>query len=143
VIKVFITYKSYLRLCHRCMYVYVLVGCSTVVVIVAMRGNCMLGCFLRIWVCWFLTFLLPCEGYSRSGYHSQVIYTCTWRSLWCCYYYDITVPSLSDLFLCRLFHYIYMLGRVIAETVSRWLHTAAARVRARVWQVGFVVDKVA
>jgi hypothetical protein len=26
--------------------------------------------------------------------------------------------------------------------VSRWLPTAAARVRARVWQVGFVVDKV-
>jgi hypothetical protein len=30
-------------------------------------------------------------------------------------------------------------GRVIAEAVSRWLPTAAARV----WQVGFVVDKVA
>jgi hypothetical protein len=26
---------------------------------------------------------------------------------------------------------------------SRWLPTAVARVRARVWQVGFVVDKVA
>jgi hypothetical protein len=34
-------------------------------------------------------------------------------------------------------------GRAIAEVVSRWLPTAAARVRARVWQVGFVVDKVA
>jgi hypothetical protein len=33
--------------------------------------------------------------------------------------------------------------RAIAEAVSRWLPTAAARVRARVWQVGFVVDKVA
>jgi hypothetical protein len=33
-------------------------------------------------------------------------------------------------------------GRAIAETVSRWLPTAAARVRARVGQVGFVVDKV-
>jgi hypothetical protein len=31
----------------------------------------------------------------------------------------------------------------MAEAVSRWLPTAAARVRARVWQVGFVVDKVA
>jgi hypothetical protein len=30
-------------------------------------------------------------------------------------------------------------GRVIAQAVSRWLPTAAARV----WQVGFVVDKVA
>jgi hypothetical protein len=30
-------------------------------------------------------------------------------------------------------------GRAIAEAVSRWLPTAAARV----WQVGFVVDKVA
>jgi hypothetical protein len=33
-------------------------------------------------------------------------------------------------------------GRNIAEAVSRWLPTAAARVRTRVWQVGFVVDKV-
>jgi hypothetical protein len=29
------------------------------------------------------------------------------------------------------------------EAVSRWLPTAASRVRARVWQVRFVVDKVA
>jgi hypothetical protein len=28
-------------------------------------------------------------------------------------------------------------GRAIAEAVSRWLPTAAARVRARVWQVVF------
>jgi hypothetical protein len=34
-------------------------------------------------------------------------------------------------------------GRAIAQAVSRWLPTAAARVRARVLQVGFVVDKVA
>jgi hypothetical protein len=34
-------------------------------------------------------------------------------------------------------------GRAIAEAVSRWLPTAAAQVRARVSQVGFVVDKVA
>jgi hypothetical protein len=34
-------------------------------------------------------------------------------------------------------------GRSIAEAVSRWLPTVAARVRARVWQVGFVVDKIA
>jgi hypothetical protein len=34
-------------------------------------------------------------------------------------------------------------GRAIAEAVSRCLPTAAARVRARVWQVGFVVDKMA
>jgi hypothetical protein len=33
--------------------------------------------------------------------------------------------------------------RKLAEAVSIWLPTAAARVRARVWQVGFVVDKVA
>jgi hypothetical protein len=33
-------------------------------------------------------------------------------------------------------------GRAIAEAVSRWLPTAAARVRSRFWQVGFVVDKV-
>jgi hypothetical protein len=36
-----------------------------------------------------------------------------------------------------------LLGRAIAQAVSRWLPTEAARVRARFWQVGFVVDKVA
>jgi hypothetical protein len=35
------------------------------------------------------------------------------------------------------------LARRSAEAVSRWLPTAATRVRARVWQVGIVVDKVA
>jgi hypothetical protein len=34
-------------------------------------------------------------------------------------------------------------GRAIAEAVSSWFPIAAAQVRARVWQVGFVVDKVA
>jgi hypothetical protein len=33
--------------------------------------------------------------------------------------------------------------RAIAEAVSCWLPTTAAWVRTRVWQVGFVVDKVA
>jgi hypothetical protein len=33
--------------------------------------------------------------------------------------------------------------RAIAEAVSRWLPTAAARVRALVWQVRFVVDQLA
>jgi hypothetical protein len=37
----------------------------------------------------------------------------------------------------------FYFGRAIAEAVSRWLPTAAARVCARVWQVVFVVDKVA
>jgi hypothetical protein len=36
-----------------------------------------------------------------------------------------------------------LMGRAIAEAVSRRLPTAAAWVRARVGQVGFVVDKVA
>jgi hypothetical protein len=39
--------------------------------------------------------------------------------------------------------YVYIIGRAIAQAVSSWIPTAAARVRARVWQVGFVVDKVA
>jgi hypothetical protein len=34
------------------------------------------------------------------------------------------------------------MGRAEAEAVSLWLPTAAARVRVRVWLVGFVVDKV-
>jgi hypothetical protein len=33
-------------------------------------------------------------------------------------------------------------GRAITQAVSRWLPTVAARVRARFWQVGFVMDKV-
>jgi hypothetical protein len=36
-----------------------------------------------------------------------------------------------------------MFGRAIDQAVSRCLPTAAARVRARVWQVAFLVDKVA
>jgi hypothetical protein len=34
-------------------------------------------------------------------------------------------------------------GRAIAEAVSRLLSISAARVRARVWKVGFLVEKVA
>jgi hypothetical protein len=33
-------------------------------------------------------------------------------------------------------------GRAIAQAVSRWLPTAAARFQTRVYHVGFVVDKV-
>jgi hypothetical protein len=36
----------------------------------------------------------------------------------------------------------YIYGRAIAEAVSRWLPTTTARVRARVWQVEFLVNKV-
>jgi hypothetical protein len=32
--------------------------------------------------------------------------------------------------------YLITYGRSIAQAVSRWLPTAAARVRARIWQVG-------
>jgi hypothetical protein len=38
---------------------------------------------------------------------------------------------------------MFVMGRAIAEAVSLWLPTAVARVRAWVWQVEFVVDKVA
>jgi hypothetical protein len=34
-------------------------------------------------------------------------------------------------------------GCALAEAVSRWLPFTAARVRGWVWQVGFVVDKMA
>jgi hypothetical protein len=40
-------------------------------------------------------------------------------------------------------YYTISSGRAITEAVNRWLPTAAARVRVLVWQVGFVVDKVA
>jgi hypothetical protein len=36
-----------------------------------------------------------------------------------------------------------IIGRAIAQAVSRWLPTAAARVRALSGHVGFVVDKAA
>jgi hypothetical protein len=36
-----------------------------------------------------------------------------------------------------IINYLFRLGRAIAEAVSRWLPTAAARF----WQVGFVVDR--
>jgi hypothetical protein len=42
-----------------------------------------------------------------------------------------------------LLHLFLLSGRAIAEAVSCWLPTAAARVRAWVWEVEFVVDKVA
>jgi hypothetical protein len=48
--------------------------------------------------------------------------------------------------LCILSKFVFLLAykdRAIAEAVSRWLPTAAARVCARVGQVGFVVNKVA
>jgi hypothetical protein len=37
----------------------------------------------------------------------------------------------------------YVKGGAVAQTVSPWLPTAAARVRARSGLVGFVVEKVA
>jgi hypothetical protein len=48
----------------------------------------------------------------------------------------------------ELQYFIFMsillnVGRAIAQAVSRWLPTAAARVRTRSGHVGFVVDKVA
>jgi hypothetical protein len=36
----------------------------------------------------------------------------------------------------------YIVGRAIAEAVSRWLPNAAVWVRTPVWQVGFVVDNL-
>jgi hypothetical protein len=43
----------------------------------------------------------------------------------------------------RLCHWRYIKGRAIVQVIICWLPTAVARVRARVWEVGFVVDKVA
>jgi hypothetical protein len=103
-VKENIIYKSYLRLSDRYIYVYVLFGCSTVVVIAVVWDNCVLGSFLRIWVlfvfdllvivlrlyllfcvslsgwsCWFLTCLLSCEGYTLySVCPSRVVYMWSW-----------------------------------------------------------------
>jgi hypothetical protein len=37
----------------------------------------------------------------------------------------------------------FLKGRAVAQAVSRWIPTAAARVRVRAEQVGFVVNKMA
>jgi hypothetical protein len=49
-----------------------------------------------------------------------------------------TMGFVTFIKMLRIYH-----GRAIAQAVSRWLPTAAVRVRARVWQVVFVVDKMA
>jgi hypothetical protein len=36
-----------------------------------------------------------------------------------------------------------LIGRAITQAVSHWFPTVAARVRARVWSYGIVVDKAA
>jgi hypothetical protein len=44
---------------------------------------------------------------------------------------------------CQEFSECISVGRAVAEAVSRWLPTTAARVRVRAEHVGFVVDKEA
>jgi hypothetical protein len=53
------------------------------------------------------------------------------------------LTTIMSLWSVLLAVYIIYLGHAIAEVVSRCLPTTVARVRAEVWQVGFVVDKVA
>jgi hypothetical protein len=60
----------------------------------------------------------------------------------CTAYYWI-LQNLKCVINQTLSYLLAYLGRAIAEAVSRWLPTAAARVRARVWSCGIVVDKVA
>jgi hypothetical protein len=43
----------------------------------------------------------------------------------------------------RILSYSFRKGRAVAQAVSRWLPTAAARVRVRAGMWGFVVDKAA
>jgi hypothetical protein len=45
--------------------------------------------------------------------------------------------------MARLRLYTLDYQSAIAEAVSRWLSTAAVRVRTWVWQVGFMADKLA
>jgi hypothetical protein len=49
----------------------------------------------------------------------------------------------ENLSSCLCSYYHHAKSRAIAEAISGWLPTAAARVRARVWPVVFVVDKLA
>jgi hypothetical protein len=67
--------------------------------------------------CWFLTFLLTCEGYARySGYHSQVVCPWSWifkfdivyihsSPCWC-YCYVVATLSESELILILIFIFL-------------------------------------
>jgi hypothetical protein len=68
--------------------------------------------------------------------------SCESASAWhmVCYLHELEVTVLDCL---NKGIYAYIPGCTIAEAVTHWPPTVAARVRARVWQVGFVVDKVA
>jgi hypothetical protein len=104
VVKVFITYYKSYWLIHCYIFVYVLFGCSTVVVTTVMWVNCMLGFVLRIWVLLVLTFLLSCEGYIRySVCPSPAVYTWSWIfRFWCCAYIQspMICPHLQEEVTC-------------------------------------------
>jgi hypothetical protein len=53
------------------------------------------------------------------------------------------IPRICPLVLLCFVWNMATKGRAVAQAISRWLPTAAARVRSLVWQVGFVVEKVA
>jgi hypothetical protein len=55
----------------------------------------------------------------------------------------LLMEKLMEALGCKCSQKDALIGRAIAQAVSHWLPTAATRVRAQVWQVGFVVDKVA
>jgi hypothetical protein len=57
--------------------------------------------------------------------------------------FNVTSDNIKIMQIVLLLTGILSIGRAIAEAVSRWLPTSAARVRARGWQLGFVVDRVA
>jgi hypothetical protein len=65
------------------------------------------------------------------------------REVLCKYDWINQVCSKQNLVTFRLWCNGPSHGRTIAQAVSRWLPTSAARVRARLGHVGFVVDRVA
>jgi hypothetical protein len=78
--------------------------------------------------------VVSCEIISVSGVHTTDV-TCETLIL--------NAPRIKSFQRAIHFSLCLLFSCAIAQVASRWLPTAAARVRARVWQVGFVVDKLA
>jgi hypothetical protein len=68
-----------------------------------------------------------CIKTSSGSVHFTSAWNCIWQRSVFLFWLSITL----------------VMGRTIAEVVSRWFPTAAARVHAWVWQVAFVVDQLA